>query len=141
MSKYFYSPIVGIDVSADFSIVAILAPNSDIYRKPFKVKHDVDGFNHLLKKIKKVKNDKKDAINIAKLGKFKDIKAYSFFDISIFTLKSLCRDYYKLVDTRSVYKKKLSAVLRIIFPGYNAAFSDLSSIISINIIKSYQTPL
>ena len=88
-----------------------------------------------------MKNDKKDAINIAKLGKFKDIKAYSFFDISIFTLKSLCRDYYKLVDTRSVYKKKLSAVLRIIFPGYNAAFSDLSSIISINIIKSYQTPL
>ncbi len=30
---------------------------------------------------------KKDAINIAKLGKFEDIKAYSSFDISVFTLK------------------------------------------------------
>lgn len=192
MSKYFYSPTVGIDVSADFSVVAILAPNGDIYKKPFKVKHDVDGFNHLLKEIKKVekefsmktatfmestgvyhlslfhflsqnnlevlvinplitnsnknkdirkvKNDKKDAINIAKLGKFENIKAYSSFDISVFTLKSLCRDYYKLVDTRSVYKKKLSADLRIIFPGYNAVFSDLSGITSINILKLYQTP-
>lgn len=192
MSKYFYSPTVGIDVSTDFSVVAILAPNGDIYKKPFKVKHDVDGFNHLLKEIKKVekefsmktatfmestgvyhlslfhflsqnnlevlvinplitnsnknkdirkvKNDKKDAINIAKLGKFENIKAYSSFDISIFTLKSLCRDYYKLVDTRSVYKKKLSADLRIIFPGYNAVFSDLSGITSINILKLYQTP-
>jgi transposase len=192
MSKYFYNPVVGIDVSADFSMVAILAPNGDIYKKPFKVKHDVDGFNHLLKEIKKVekefnmktptfmestgvyhlslfhflsknelevfiinplitnsnknkdirkvKNDKKDAINIAKLGKFDDIKAYSSFDISIFALKSLCRDYYKLVDTRSVYKKKLSADLRIIFPGYSAVFSDITGITSINILKSYQTP-
>ncbi|WP_312907071.1 IS110 family transposase [Tissierella praeacuta] len=192
MSKYLYSPTVRIDVSADFSMVAILAPNGDIYRKPFKVKHDVNGFNHLLKEIKKVekefsmktatfmestgmyhlslfhflshndlevfvinplitnssknkdirkvKNDKKDAINIAKLGKFENTKAYSSFDVSIFTLKSLCRDYYKLVDTRSVYKKKLSADLRIIFPGYNAVFSDLSGITSINILKSYQTP-
>lgn len=192
MSKYFYSPTVGIDVSADFSMVAILAPNGDIYRKPFKVKHDVDGFYRLLKEIKKVekefnmktatfmestgvyhlslfhflsqnelevfvinplitnsnknkdirkvKNDKKDALNIAKFGKFEDIKAYSSFDISVFTLKSLCRDYYKLVDTRSVYKKKLSADLRIIFPGYNSVFSDITGITSINILKSYQLP-
>ena len=192
MSKYFYSPTVGIDVSADFSMVAILAPNGDIYKKPFKIKHDVDGFYRLLreirkvekefnmkaatfmestgvyhlslfhflsqnelevfvinplitnsnknKDIRKVKNDKKDALNIAKLGKFEDIKAYSSFDISVFTLKSLCRDYYKLVDTRSVYKKKLSADLRIIFPGYNSVFSDITGITSINILKSYQLP-
>lgn len=192
MSKYFYSPTVGIDVSADFSMVAILAPNGDIYKKPFKVKHDVDGFYRLLreirkvekefnmktatfmestgvyhlslfhflsqnelevfvinplitnsnknKDIRKVKNDKKDALNIAKLGKFEDIKAYGSFDISVFTLKSLCRDYYKLVDTRSVYKKKLSADLRIIFPGYNSVFSDITGITSINILKSYQLP-
>jgi len=192
MSKYFYSPTVGIDVSADFSMVAILAPNGDIYKKPFKIKHDVDGFYRLLREIKKVekefnmkaatfmestgvyhlslfhflsqnelevfvinplitnsnknkdirkvKNDKKDALNIAKLGKFEDIKAYSSFDISVFTLKSLCRDYYKLVDTRSVYKKKLSADLRIIFPGYNSVFSDITGITSINILKSYQLP-
>ncbi|MFC3926349.1 IS110 family transposase, partial [Clostridium punense] len=44
MSKYFYSPVVGIDVSAEFSIVAILAPNGDVYKKSFKVVHDADGF-------------------------------------------------------------------------------------------------
>lgn len=32
MSKFFYSPTVGIDISADFSWVAILAPNGDIYK-------------------------------------------------------------------------------------------------------------
>ena len=138
MSKFFYNPTVGIDVSADFSMVAILAPNGDIFRKPFKIRHDVDGFNHLLKEIKKVeeefnmksaifmestgvyhlslfhflkshqleayiinplitnsnknkdirkvKNDKKDALSIAKIGKFEDIKAYSFLDINIFLI-------------------------------------------------------
>lgn len=192
MSKFFYSPTVGIDVSADFSMVAILAPNGVIYRKVFKITHDVDGFNHLIKEIKKVekefnmktgifmestgvyhlslfhflktnnlevyvinplvtnsnkntdirkvKNDKKDALSIAKIGKFQNIKAYSYFDVPVFTLKSLCRDYYKLVDTRSTFKKKLSADLRIIFPGYNSVFSNVTGVTSIAILKCYQTP-
>ena len=192
MSKFFYNPTVGIDVSADFSVVAILAPNGDIYKKAFKINHDVDGFSHLLEQIKKVekefnmktgifmestgvyhlslfhflknhnleayvinplvtnsnknkdirkvKNDKKDALAIAKIGKFENIKACSYFDVSIFTLKSLCRDYYKLVDTRSTFKKKLSADLRIVFPGYNSIFSDITGVTSIAILKCYQTP-
>jgi transposase len=192
MSKFFYNPTVGIDVSADFSMAAILSPNGDVFRKPFKIRHDVDGFNHLLKEIKKVeeefnmkiaifmestgvyhlslfhflksnqleayvinplitnsnknkdirkvKNDKKDALSIAKLGKFEDIKAYSFLDISIFTIKSLCRDYYKLIDIRSAFKKKLSADLRVIFPGYNNVFSDVTGLASKSILKSYPNP-
>lgn len=192
MPKFFYNPTVGIDVSADFSIAAILAPNGDIFRKPFKIRHDVDGFNHLIKEIKKVeeefnmksaifmestgvyhlslfhflksneleayvinplitncnknkdirkvKNDKKDALSIAKIGKFEDIKAYSFLDINIFTIKSLCRDYYKLIDTRSTFKKKLSADLRVIFPGYNSVFSDITGLTSTTILKHFQNP-
>jgi transposase len=192
MSKFFYNPTVGIDVSADFSVVAILAPNGDIYKKAFKINHDMDGFNHLLEEIKKVekefnmktgifmestgvyhlslfhylknhnleayvinplvtnsnknkdirkvKNDKKDALAIAKIGKFENIKASSYFDVSIFTLKSLCRDYYKLVDTRSTFKKKLSADLRIVFPGYNSIFADITGVTSIAILKCYPTP-
>ena len=54
MSKFFNSPTVGIDVSADFSFVAILAPNGDVFKKPFRIKHNVSGFTHLLKEIKKV---------------------------------------------------------------------------------------
>jgi transposase len=192
MSKYFYNPTVGIDVSADFSVVAILAPNGEIYKKVFKINHDMDGFNYLLQQIKKVekefnmktgifmestgvyhlslfhylknhnleayvinplvtnsnknkdirkvKNDKKDALAIAKIGKFENIKASSYFDVSIFTLKSLCRDYYKLVDTRSTFKKKLSADLRIVFPGYNSIFTDITGVTSIAILKCYPTP-
>ena len=48
MSKFFNSPVVGIDVSADFSYAAILAPNGDVYKKSFKIKHDAKGFDHLV---------------------------------------------------------------------------------------------
>jgi len=54
------------------------------------------------KDIRKVKNDKNDALSIAKIGKFEDIKVSSDSDINIFTLKLLVRDYYKLIDTRSI---------------------------------------
>ena len=57
MSKFFCSPVVGIDVSADFSMVAILAPNGDVFRKPFRVTHNSDGFHYLLKEIKKVEEE------------------------------------------------------------------------------------
>ncbi|HEY5561440.1 MAG TPA: transposase [Clostridiaceae bacterium] len=57
MSKFFNLPVIGIDVSADFSIVAILAPNGDIYRKPFKVIHDALGFHYLIEQIKKAEEE------------------------------------------------------------------------------------
>ncbi|WP_160680870.1 IS110 family transposase [Clostridium sp. C8-1-8] len=192
MSKFFYSPTVGIDVSADFSYIAILAPNGDIYRKAFKIKHDVSGFNHLFKEIKKVeeefnmktaifmestgvyhlslfhflnknfdntfvinplvtnsnkssdirkvKNDKKDALSIAQIGKFQNIKLSQGVSLDIFLLRSLIREYYKLTDTCSVFKKKLSADLRVIFPGYNTIFSNVASNSSIAILSDYPTP-
>ena len=63
MSKFFNSPTVGIDVSADFSFVAILAPNGDVFKKPFRIKHNVSGFTHLLKEIKKVEEEFKLAFS------------------------------------------------------------------------------
>ncbi len=92
------------------------------------------------KDIRKVKNDNRDALSIAKLSKFEDIKAYSYFDISIFTLKTLCRDYYKFVDNRTIYKLKLSADLSLVFPGYTKIFSDTTGAASLAILKKYQTP-
>ncbi|WP_454052227.1 IS110 family transposase [Clostridium sp. Marseille-Q7071] len=189
MSKFFNNPVVGIDVSADFSYVAILAPNGDIYKKSFKIKHDVSGFNYLLKEIKKaeeefnmktgifmestgvyhlslfhflnknfdntfvinplitncnknrdirkVKNDKKDALSIARIGKFQNIKLSQGISLDIFLLRSLIREYYKLTDTCSTFKKKLSADLRVIFPGYNTVFSNTTSPSSIAILSKY----
>lgn len=192
MSKFFYNPVVGIDVSADFSYVAILAPNGDVYKKSFKIKHDLNGFNHLVNEIKKVeeefnmktglfmestgvyhlslfhylnkyfdntfvinplitksnkngdirkvKNDKKDALAIATIGKFQNIKLSQKLDLDVFLLKNLVREYYKLTDTCSTFKKKLSADLRVIFPGYNTIFSDLTSKSSIELLSQYPTP-
>ncbi|NOV59936.1 IS110 family transposase [Clostridium beijerinckii] len=192
MSNFFYSPVIGIDVSADFSYTAILAPNGDIYKKSFKIKHDLNGFNHLVNEIKKVeeefnmktaifmestgvyhlslfhylnkyfdntfvinplvtksnkngdirkvKNDKKDALSIATIGKFQNIKLSQQLSLDIFLLKNLVREYYKLTDTSSTFKKKLSADLRVIFPGYNTIFSDSTSKSSIELLSQYPTP-
>lgn len=192
MSKFFNSPVVGIDVSADFSYAAIVAPNGDVYKKSFKIKHDENGFNHLVNEIKKVekefnmktaifmestgvyhlslfhylnnnfdntfvinplitkcnknvdirkvKNDKKDALSIANIGKFQNIKLSKTNDLDIFLLKNLVREYYKLTDTCSTFKKKLSADLRIIFPNYNTVFSDPTSNTSLEILSNYPTP-
>jgi len=92
------------------------------------------------KDIRKVKNDRNDALSIAKLGKFEDIKVSSDSDIKILTLKLLVRDYYKLIDTRSVFKKKLSSSLCITFNGYQNVFSNTCGLVSINILKKYPNP-
>jgi len=191
MSDFFNRPTVGIDVSADFSIVAILSPDGQILKKPFKVVHNFESFKYLSSQIKevekaygmktgifmestgvyhislfhflnsefdtyiinplitnsnknneirKVKNDKKDSLTIARLGKFHNLKTSSCVDINIFTLKTLLRDYFKLVDNAAVYKKKLSADLRIIFPDYLSVFSNPVLPTSIAILKKYPTP-
>ena len=192
MSKFFYSPVIGIDVSADFSYAAILAPNGDVYKKPFKIKHDLNGFNHLVNEIKKVeeefnmktaifmestgvyhlslfhylnnnfdntfvinplitksnkngdirkvKNDKKDSLSIATIGKFQNIKLSQKLDLDVFLLKNLVREYYKLTDTCSTFKKKLSADLRVIFPGYNTIFSNPTCKSSVELLSEYSTP-
>ena len=92
------------------------------------------------KDIRKVKNDRNDALSIARLGKFEDIKVSADSDINIFTLKLLVRDYYKLIDTRSIFKKKLSSSLCISFSGYKNVFSNTCGLVSINILKRYPSP-
>jgi hypothetical protein len=92
------------------------------------------------KDIRKVKNDKKDSLSIARMGKFDDIKVSDYFDIVLFNLRSLCRDYYKQTDIRSLYKRKLSADLHVAFPGYTNAFSNITCDTSLAILKLYPTP-
>lgn len=92
------------------------------------------------KDIRKVKNDRNDALSIARLGKYEDIKVSSDSDINIFTLKLLVRDYYKLIDTRSGFKKKLSSALCISFSGYQNVFSNTCGYVSISILKKYPSP-
>ncbi|MGL5649407.1 MAG: IS110 family transposase [Clostridium sp.] len=192
MSQFLNNPVVGIDVSADFSYVAILTPKNELYRKAFRINHDLEGFNHLFKEIKKVeeefnmktaifmestgvyhlslfhylnknfdntfvinplvtkcnknvdirkvKNDKKDALSIARIGKFQNIKFSKGVSLDIFILRNLIREYFKLTDTCSVYKKKLSASLRVVSPNYNTIFSSVTSNTSLAILSQYSTP-
>lgn len=192
MSKFFNLPVVGIDVSADYSMVAILAPDGAVYRKAFKITHNAEGFLYLLKEmrkveeefsmkpslfmestgvyhltlfhflktneletfvinplvinsnknsgIRKVKNDKKDALTIATIAKYQNIKMSDYLDIQVYSIRSLCRDYYGLVDNRSEFKKKLSSDLRTFFPGYHEIFTDVAGATSLAILTKYSSP-
>ena len=192
MSKYFFNPVVGIDISQGFHVVSILNLTGNLFNKTFKIPNSLDGFSYLLsqiekverecnmktgifmestgvyhlslfhflkkhnlevnlinplitnsnknKDIRKVKNDKKDSLSIARLAKFDDIKFSDYFDLDIFNLKSLCREYYKQVDMRSAYKHKLSADMHILFPNYNKVFVDITCGTSAAILKKYSSP-
>jgi len=92
------------------------------------------------KSIRKVKNDRNDALSIARLGKYEEIKVSSDSDLNIFTLKLLIRDYYKLIDTRTGFKKKLASTLSFAFCGYQNVFSDTCGQVSLSILKKYPSP-
>jgi transposase len=192
MSKFLYSPVVGIDVASDHSIVTILDTQGAIFRKAFRVEHDSKGFKYLLaeikkaeviflmdihvfmestgiyhlnlfyflktnninayiinplitncnknKNIRKVKNDKLDSLAIAKMGKYDDIKTSDFFEVNLYDLKVLCREYYHLTDMHAKQKKKLTNELHVIFPGYDKVFDEIDSKTSIAILQKYKTP-
>lgn len=53
MSKFLNDFVVGIDVSSEFSIVAMLEPDGSLIRKPFRIEHNPSGFHKLLEILKK----------------------------------------------------------------------------------------
>lgn len=53
MPKFLHDFVVGIDVAAEFSFVAMLAPNGELIRKPFRIDHNPAGFHYLLQILKK----------------------------------------------------------------------------------------
>lgn len=57
MSKFFNSPVVGVDVSADFSVATMLSPDGSVFKKAFKFNHDAEGFEFFLETIKKAEEN------------------------------------------------------------------------------------
>ncbi len=154
LSQFLNEFVVGIDVAAEFSMVAMLAPEGDLIRKPFRIDHNLGGFTQLFEILKneeerfnkrpiffvestgifhlplffflrsndlkgfvlnplcvhstknfdvrKVKNDKKDAIAIATLAKYQDVKTSLVPEPPIIALRMLCREYFALADSLSV---------------------------------------
>lgn len=110
MSNFYNNPTVGIDVSADFSYIAILSPKGDIYRKAFKIKHDVSGFNHLFKEIKKVEEEfnMKTAIFMESTGVY-HLSLFHFLNKNFdntFVINPLVTKCNKNVDIRKVKNDK-----------------------------------
>jgi hypothetical protein len=48
LSPFLNDFVVGIDVSSEFSIVAMLAPTRELIRKPFRIDHNPADFHKLL---------------------------------------------------------------------------------------------
>lgn len=39
MANYYHSPVVGIDVAANFSIITALKPDGTVFQKHINIKH------------------------------------------------------------------------------------------------------
>lgn len=77
--------------------------------------------------IRKVKNDKFDAINIATLGFNENIKKSVIPNAFVLNIRCLCRDHFSLSDNRTALINKLSTNIRIAFPAFLNVFRKTSS--------------
>jgi transposase len=74
--------------------------------------------------VRKVKNDKFDAIKIAKLGLNPNIRRSIVPEAFVLNLRFMCREYYSLSDDRTALVNKLGNYIRLAFPAYIGIFSD-----------------
>lgn len=192
LSQYLHDFVVGIDVASEFSLVAMLAPDGELIRKPFRIDHNPGGFNQLLQILKKeeerlnkrpiffvestgifhlplffflrsndikgfvlnplcvhstknfdlrkVKNDKKDAVAIAKLAKYQDVKVSLVPEPEIITLRMLSREYFALADNLTDCKLRFMNDLRLLFPGFMDVFKNPFSVAALRVLKDYPSP-
>lgn len=82
--------------------------------------------------LRKVKNDKKDAVAIAKLAKHQDVKVSLVPEPEIITLRMLSREYFALADNLTDCKHRFMNDLRLLFPGF------INTLYLIPIYSTYQ---
>jgi transposase len=90
--------------------------------------------------IRKVKNDPKDALSIARLAKYQPVKFSSMPEPGVFILRSLVRDRAALSDEFAGVQKKLQADLHLSFPGFATVFSHLSGKAAMAVLRRYPSP-
>ena len=106
MSKFQDDFVVGIDVSSEFSIVAMLEPSGALIRKPFRVDHNTFGFHKLLDIFKKEEEwlNRKPIYFVESTGIF-HLPLFFFLrsnDLKGFVLNPLCVHSTKNFDLRKV---------------------------------------
>ena len=106
MSQFLNDFVVGIDVSSEFSIVAMLAPTGELIRKPFRIDHNPAGFRKLLDILQKEEERLKrkpiyfvESTGIFHLPLFFFLKSN---DLKGFVLNPLCVHSTKNFDLRKV---------------------------------------
>jgi len=90
--------------------------------------------------IRKVKNDKKDALAIARLVKYQDIKVSLVPEPQILSLRMLVREYFALADNLTDCKLRFINDLRLVFPGFIEVFSSPFSAAALALLKEHPSP-
>ena len=90
--------------------------------------------------IRKVENDKTASQKIALIGLNPKLKASLLPSELVLNLRNLVREYYYLVDSRSAYITKLTAILKTAFPRYIGIFSKLTVETSLVLLEKYTSP-
>lgn len=106
MPKFQDDFVVGIDVSSEFSIIAMLEPSGALIRKPFRIDHNPVGFYKLLEILKKEEErlNRKPIYFVESTGIF-HLPLFFFLksnDLKGFVLNPLCVHSTKNFDLRKV---------------------------------------
>lgn len=113
LSQFLNDFVVGIDVSSEFSVIAMLAPNGELIRKPFRIDHNPAGFHKLLDILKKEEErlKQKPIYFVESTGIF-HLPLFFFLrsnDLKGFVLNPLSVHSTKNIDIRKVKNDKKDA--------------------------------
>jgi len=87
--------------------------------------------------IRKVKNDKVDAEELARLYFLKDLKAYEVTDEKIENLKVLSRAYFHMSEQRVSILNQLVASIEQVMPQFTKVFKNVSSKTALELLTKY----
>lgn len=112
--------VVGIDVASEFSVVAMIAPNGELIRKPFRIDHNPADFQRLLQILKKEEErlNRSPIYFVESTGIF-HLPLFFFLrsnDLKGFVLNPLCVHSTKNQNIRKVKndKKDAEAIARLV---------------------------
>ena len=90
--------------------------------------------------IRQTKNDSKDAFIIAEVIRFGRYSETTLAEPDLLVLRELSRQRFFLVDMIADLKRKVIALLDLVFPEYESIFSDTFSTTSLELLSQYTTP-
>jgi transposase len=113
LPRFLHDFVVGIDVAAEFSFVAMLAPDGELIRKPFRIDHNPTGFKYLLQILKKEEErlNRSPVYFVESTGIF-HLPLFFFLksnDLKGYVLNPLCVHSTKNRDIRKVKNDKKDA--------------------------------